>query len=53
VEEFAAKPDLESAGWLPRLRLDEVVDYEKWDHKDDPEWKRIRELVESNLATLK
>jgi len=53
VEEFAAKPDLESAGWLPRLRLDEVVDYEKWNRKDSPGWGGIRKLVESNLATLK
>jgi 5,6-dimethylbenzimidazole synthase len=30
VDEFADKPDLEKAGWLPRLELDKVVYYEKW-----------------------
>jgi 5,6-dimethylbenzimidazole synthase len=28
--EFADKPDLEKAGWLPRLELDKVVYYERW-----------------------
>lgn len=31
VEEFAEKPDLERAGWLPRLPLERVVNYEKWE----------------------
>ena len=30
VYEFADKPDLENAGWLPRLELDKVVCYEQW-----------------------
>jgi nitroreductase len=30
VEEFADKPDLEKAGWLPRLELDKVVYYDQW-----------------------
>ena len=30
VKEFADKPDLENAGWLPRLELDKVVCYEQW-----------------------
>ena len=30
VEEFADKPDLEKAGWLPRLKLDKVVYYDQW-----------------------
>ena len=30
VEEFAQKPDLESAGWLPRMPLEKVVNSEKW-----------------------
>ncbi len=53
VEEFAAKPDLEEAGWLPRLRLGEVVNYEKWNVTDDPGWKRIRELIENSTHTSK
>ena len=31
VEEFAEKPDLERAGWLPKLALEDVVNYEKWE----------------------
>ena len=53
VEEFAAKPDLETAGWLPRLKLADVVNYEKWNQKKDPNWDRIKELIEVNLTTLK
>lgn len=30
VEEFVNKPDLENAGWLPRLDLDKVLCYEQW-----------------------
>lgn len=30
VAEFADRPDLERAGWLPRMDLSEVVCYEKW-----------------------
>jgi 5,6-dimethylbenzimidazole synthase len=30
VTEFGDRPDLEKAGWLPRLKLDEVIYYENW-----------------------
>jgi 5,6-dimethylbenzimidazole synthase len=30
VNEFADKPDLEKAGWLHRLKLNEVIYYENW-----------------------
>jgi 5,6-dimethylbenzimidazole synthase len=30
VSEFAGKPDLEKANWLPRLKLNEVIYYENW-----------------------
>jgi len=53
VEKFAAKPDLESAGWLPRLKLEDVVSYERWEQKDSSDWSEIRKLIESNLTTLK
>ena len=49
VLEFAEKPDLESAGWLPRLDLKDVVFYEKWDKLDDPTWNQIRQMIVSNL----
>lgn len=35
VYEFADKPDLEKAGWLPRLGLDKVVYYEQWNNNSN------------------
>ena len=49
VSSFADKPDLESAGWLPRLGLKDVVFYEKWNKSSDPNWQQIREMIISNL----
>ena len=33
VSEFAARPELESAGWLARLPLEELIFYENWGKK--------------------
>ena len=30
VNKFETKPDLETSGWLPRLKLDDVIYHEKW-----------------------
>jgi 5,6-dimethylbenzimidazole synthase len=49
VSNFADKPDLESAGWLPRLGLKDVVFYEKWNNENDPNWQQIRQMIISNL----
>ena len=49
VDEFSTKPDLETAGWLPRLELKDVVYYEKWNKKQDPDWNTIHELIKTNL----
>lgn len=49
VTKFAEKPDLETAGWLSRLDLKDVVYYEKWNSSDDPQWQHIREMIVSNL----
>ena len=53
VTNFETKPDLESAGWLPRLDLKDVVYYEKWEQKEDSNWKKIEQLIKTNLDTLK
>ena len=53
VTNFESKPDLERAGWLPRLDLKDVVYYEKWEQKEDPNWKKIEQLIKTNLDTLK
>ena len=49
VEQFAKKPDLETAGWLPRLDLKDVVYYEKWNQKQNPDWNKIEELIRTNI----
>ena len=49
VSKFAEKPDLETARWLPRLDLKDVVFYEKWNNLDDPTWNQIRQMIVSNL----
>ena len=35
VDDFSPKPDLEMAGWLPRLELKDVIFYEKWGKKEN------------------
>jgi len=35
VNKFESKPDLEKSGWLPRLKLDDVIYHEEW-LQDEP-----------------
>ena len=49
VEEFAQKPDLETAGWLPRLDLKDVVYFEKWQDTMNEDWDKIQEMIKTNL----
>lgn len=50
VQEFAEKPDLETAKWLPRLELKDVVYFEKWGQTQNiPNWNQIHELIRTNL----
>ena len=49
VNEFADKPDLETARWLPRLDLKDVVYYEKWEDKENLDWKEIQDLIQTDL----
>ena len=49
VERFSARPDLEEAGWLPRLKLGDVVDFERWGGKSDPDWSDVAKEI-SNYA---
>lgn len=45
VDEFADRPDLERAGWLPRMGLPQVVCYEKWGVQDSKEWAGLADAV--------
>ena len=38
VTHFAEKPDLETAGWAPRLPLESLVHLERWDQALDGQW---------------
>ena len=49
VDEFASRPDLETAGWLPRLGLEDVIYYEKWEDKRNLNWKNIQDVIKTNL----
>jgi len=49
VNEFEEKPDLETAGWLPRLRLKDVVYFEKWNDIENKNWNGIQEMIKDNL----
>ncbi len=49
VDEFAQKPDLETAGWLPRLDLKDVVYFEKWQDTKNVGWNEIQEMIKTNL----
>ena len=49
VDEFAQKPDLETAGWLPRLELKDVVYFEKWQDTKNAGWNQIQEMIKNNL----
>lgn len=45
VSEFAAKPDLQRSGWLPRMSLADVVCYEQWGvHQSEP-WSALRAAI--------
>ncbi|AIF82910.1 cob(II)yrinic acid a,c-diamide reductase [Candidatus Nitrososphaera evergladensis SR1] len=45
VEEFAQKPDLERAGWLPRMDLAKVICYEKWGKQESEKWSGLCDAV--------
>lgn len=47
VHEFANRPDLEKAGWLPRMGLAKVVCYEKWDAQESKDWAGLANAVNS------
>jgi len=49
VSEFAEKPDLETAKWLPRLDLKDVVYFEKWGQTSNDLWNKINDLIRTNL----
>ena len=49
VEKFAEKPDLESAGWLPRLDLKDVVYFEKWQEQENEQWETLKGRIKDKF----
>jgi 5,6-dimethylbenzimidazole synthase len=45
VNEFADKPDLETTGWLGRMRLEEVVCFEGWGIHKNESWEELLEAI--------
>jgi 5,6-dimethylbenzimidazole synthase len=41
VEKFAPDPELQTAGWLPRLPLREVIRFENWGSSSQEYWQRL------------
>ncbi len=51
VNEFADKPDLERAQWLPRMNLADVVCYEHWGIHQSEMWLELCSAL-NNLVTM-
>ena len=49
VDDFAEKPDLETADWLPRLGLEDVVYFERWNDQKDQNWNGIQEMIRGGV----
>jgi 5,6-dimethylbenzimidazole synthase len=47
VEEFAPEPELQTAGWLPRLPLLKVLRFENWESASEVEWQRLCQELEN------
>ena len=47
AREFAKRPDLEEAGWLPRTRLSSVVAFERWEGESGPQWTQLHNEMDS------
>jgi 5,6-dimethylbenzimidazole synthase len=45
VSEFADRPDLERAGWLPRMDLASVVCYEQWGVHQSDQWSALSAAI--------
>lgn len=49
--EFAERPELETAGWLPRRSLSGTIYYESWGREAHPNWPRLDALAAAAHAT--
>lgn len=52
VSDFAQKPDLETAGWLPRLDLKDVIYFERWNDSEGNDWNNIRDMIRDGSGSV-
>lgn len=52
VSDFAQKPDLETAGWLPRLDLKDVIYFERWNDSEGNDWNNIRDMIRDDSGSV-
>ncbi len=52
VSDFAQRPDLETAGWLPRLDLKDVIYFERWNDSKGEGWNGIREMIRDGVDRI-
>ena len=52
VSEFKDKPELETAGWLPRLPVEELVFHEQWGEKNLPDFSGLTAAFSAARAGL-
>ncbi len=53
VSHFPEKPELESAGWLPRLPLEELVYSESWGEQCKTSWPELHTAIASEKKFVK
>jgi 5,6-dimethylbenzimidazole synthase len=46
VDEFPRTPELQSAGWLPRLSLRDVLRFDGWKEDSDGAWDELRHQID-------
>ncbi|MDA8107775.1 MAG: 5,6-dimethylbenzimidazole synthase [Betaproteobacteria bacterium] len=49
VSHFFSKPELETAGWLPRLPIEDLVYFDQWGHRDN-EQPLVKQLMREQAA---
>jgi 5,6-dimethylbenzimidazole synthase len=52
VSEFASKPDLEKEGWLSRMKLNDVICYERWGSQGCDSWTQFSSTIDENKNSL-
>ena len=45
VDEFPAEPELQTAGWLPRLSMADTLRFETWDSPPDAAWNEVQRAL--------